>query len=111
MSENQRNTSESETPVNAATNSLCQSSCLDPAEVSHLKEKYQTVYALLTERTECLRSLRKVVKGQRLEMENVKFEANQKVKSIQSFWRDKLFREQTRGGILVKRAIHNNSYA
>ena len=33
------------------------------------------------------------------------FEAKRRVVSIRTFWRDQIFREQSRAGIMIKRAV------
>lgn len=38
-------------------------------------------------------------------MEDVILEAERKVISVQTFWRDKIFREQSRAGFIIKRAV------
>lgn len=74
-------------------------------EVRHLQEKCKSYKMILAQTHESLHCLRKKLKDQQMEMEDKAFEAKRKVVSIRTFWRDQIFREQSRAGIMIKRAV------
>ena len=75
------------------------------AEVNHLQQKCKSYKALLVKRENSEHNLRKKLKDQQSQMEDIISEAKREVGSIRTFWRDQIFREQTRAGVIVKRAI------
>ena len=72
--------------------------CGEQDQVKELQEKCKIYKALLAQK-------RKKIKEQESEIDDIIHEAQRKVDSVQTFWRDKLFREQSRAGRIVKRAV------
>ena len=75
-----------------------QISCGEKDQVKELREKCKFYKALLAQG-------RKIIKEQESEIDEVIQEAQRKVDSVRTFWRDKLFREQSRAGKIIKRAV------
>ena len=74
-------------------------------EVRRLQEKCTSYKMHLAQRHKSLHCLRKKLQDQQLEMEDMAFEAKRRVVSIRTLWRDQIFREQSRAGIMIKRAV------
>ena len=66
------------------------------SEVKQLQEKCKSYKTLLTQSNESEHYLREKIQDQQSKMEDVILEANRRVVSIRTFWRDKIFREQNR---------------
>ena len=75
------------------------------SEVKRLQEKCKSYKTLLAQKDESEYYLRKKVQDQQSEMEGVILEAKRKVVSVRTFWRDQIFKEQSRAGIMIKRAV------
>ena len=75
------------------------------SEVKHLQEKCKSYKMLLAQKHESEQFLKQKIEDQQLEMEDMVLEAKRRVVSIRTFWRDQIFREQSRAGIMIKRAV------
>lgn len=77
------------------------------SEVKCLQEKCKLYKTLLAQKVESEHILRKKLQDQQLEMEDVS-EAKRQIVSVRTFWKDQIFREQSRSGIIIKRAMCKN---
>ena len=75
------------------------------SEVKRLQEKCNSYKMLLAQKDESEHYLKRKLQDQQLEMEDVVLEAKRKVVSVRTFWRDQIFREQSRAGTIIKRAV------
>lgn len=75
------------------------------SEVQHLQEKCKSYKMLLAQKDESEHYFKKRLRDQQLEMEDVVLEAKRRVVSVRTFWRDQIFREQSRAGTMIKRAV------
>lgn len=75
------------------------------SEVKCLQEKCKSYKILMAKKDESEHILRKKLQDQQLEMEEVVSEAKRKIDSVRTFWRDQIFREQSRSGIIIERAV------
>ena len=75
------------------------------SEIQCLKEKCKYYKMLLVQRDESEHYLKRKLQEQQLELKDLASEAKRKVASIRTFWRDKILREQSRSGIIIKRAV------
>ena len=69
--------------------------------------KYLALKVFATEQARLICNMKDEFKSQQVTIEDTVLECNRKIKSIRSFWRDKLFYEQARGGTIVKNALAN----
>ena len=60
---------------------------------------------LLVQKDESEHCLKRKLQDQQLVIEDVVLEAKRRVVSVRTFWRDQIFREQSRAGIMIKRAV------
>ena len=70
-----------------------------------LAEKCENLEVLLEATTKYAHSLEDKVKIQDSQMKAIRHEAKRKVSSVRCFWRDKIYREQTRSGKILKRSM------
>ena len=73
------------------------------SEVKHLQEIVNHIRSFWHNKTSLNIFLK--IEEQQLEVEHLVMEAKIKVVSIRRFWRDKIFREQSRAVIMIKRVV------
>lgn len=56
-------------------------------------------------------NLRSIIKELQTDLKAIKKENKWKVESVRNFWKDKIYEEQTRAGVILKKAIaiHNSN--
>ena len=75
------------------------------SEVKRPQEECKSYKILLAQKDESEQFFKQKLEDQQLEMEDMVLEAKRRVVSIRTFWRDQIFREQSRAGIMIKRAV------
>lgn len=78
------------------------------SQVKQLQEKCKSYEVLLAKKNESENYFKRKLENQKSQMEDVILEAKRKVISVRTFWRDKIFREQSRAGFIIKRAVCKN---
>ncbi len=75
------------------------------AASNNLKLRCKAVEEQLRHTTECMNYYYKQVVVQEKRASAMETECRRKIKSIRHFWKDKIYNEQTRGGILLKTSV------
>ena len=88
---------------------LCLDFCEPIAVIFNTNRVYLIIYTIIIIEV-LLAQGRKKIKEQESEIDKVIQEAQRKVVSVRTFWRDKIYQEQSRAGKIVKRAVCTCNY-